>query len=59
MLNTILIILVSVTSITFISFLLGRYIYKRAHNLPTGDCAYCAVNKDKLLKQYRKKYAKK
>ena len=59
MFNTILVTIVSVSSIAFISFLLGRYIYKRAHGLPTGDCACCTINKNKLLKQYRKKYAKK
>ena len=59
MLNTILIVLTTTFSLALILFLLGRYIYKRSHNMPTGDCAYCKVGVNKLLKQYRKKYAHK
>lgn len=53
-------IILAVVSILFslalIGSLVGSYVYKRSHNLPTGDCAYCHANKDKILKEYRKKY---
>lgn len=42
-------------SLTLIGVLLGRYIYKRMHNLPTGDCACCQINTKKILKKYHKK----
>ena len=41
-------------SLFLIGTLVGRYIYKRMHNLPTGDCACCQINTKKILKQYRK-----
>ena len=59
MFNTILVIVTATLSVSFILFLLGRYIYKRMNGLPTGDCAYCKVNTKKMLKQYRKKYSQK
>lgn len=53
-LSTLLAIIVITLSVLFIGFLLGRYIYKRAHHLPTGDCAYCHKSTKKLIKEYRK-----
>ena len=38
----------------FFSFLIGRYIYRKTHNLPTGDCAMCHKSTKKLLKEYHK-----
>ena len=58
-LSIILIVIVSILSTILILGLLISYIYKRRKGLPTGDCAYCHVNKDKIIKQYHKKYAKK
>ena len=52
-------IIVIVASIAFIGTLLGIYIYKRIHHLPTGDCAYCHKGKDKLLKEYHKQFGNK
>lgn len=49
-------ILVLVAVITFISAIIGFYIYKKAHHLPTGDCACCHKNKKQLLKDYHKKF---
>lgn len=57
-LSTILAIIVISSSVIFIGTLLAIYFYKRAHNIPTGDCAYCHINKNKILKQYHKKYCK-
>ena len=53
-------ILVIALIIAFLSFLIIRYIYKKAKGLPTGECACCANKKkgNNLLKQYNKKYHK-
>ena len=47
-------IIVAVICICFVGFLIGRYIYKRVHHLPTGDCACCHKSKKQLLKEYHK-----
>jgi len=52
-------IVVIVAVVIFLSALLISYIYKRVHNIPTGDCAECRKGTAKLLKEYHKKYAKK
>ncbi len=45
--------------VIFLCSMLGVYIYKKFKHLPTGDCAYCSFNnKNKLLKEYHKKYGK-
>ncbi len=49
-------IIVIIAVVIFLGVLLGIYIYRRSKNLPTGDCAYCHKNKNKLLKEYHKKY---
>ena len=41
-------------SLSLIGFLVGRFVYRRMHGLPTGDCESCHINTKKLLKQYRK-----
>ena len=51
-------VLVLVAIVAFLAAVLGTYIYKRVHHLPTGDCACCHKNTKKLLKQYHKKYDK-
>ena len=43
-------------SLALIIYLLGSYIYKRKHHLPTGDCSYCHKKKGQILKDYRKFY---
>ena len=40
--------------ILFFAFLIGRYIYRKIHHLPTGDCAMCHKSTKKLLKEYHK-----
>ena len=55
-LNTLLIVLVITISVLLVGFLLGRYIYRKVHHLPTGDCACCHTSKEKMLKKYHKKY---
>ena len=47
-------VLVLVGVISFVALVLGRYIYKKIHHIPTGDCACHHINKKKILKQYRK-----
>ena len=51
-------ILVLVLIVGFISFLIGRYFYRKTHGLPTGECACCANTKkgNNLVKKYNKKY---
>ncbi len=55
-LSILLMVLTIVFSLGFIGLLVGRYIYKRSHNLPTGDCASCYLKSKKFLKEYHKKY---
>lgn len=43
----------------FFGAIIGSYIYKKVHHLPTGECACCHASKKKLLKQYHKMYEKK
>ena len=47
-------ILVIVTVVAFLATMLGVYIYKKTHHLPTGECACCHKSKKQLLKEYRK-----
>ena len=39
----------------FFGALIGNYIYRKKHHLPTGDCAYCKSSKS-FVKAYRKAY---
>ena len=57
--SILLAIFVILFSLCLIGFLIGNYVYKRKHNLPTGDCAYCKSKKNKLLKDYHKLYGNK
>ena len=47
-------ILVVVATAIFFAAILGVYIYKKTHHLPTGECACCHKSKKQLLKEYRK-----
>ena len=51
-------ILTIVLTFAFLAMVIGVYIYKRAHHLPTGDCACCHKSKKQLLKDYYKQYPK-
>ena len=51
-------ILVVVATLIFLSAVIGVYIYKRVHHLPTGDCAYCHKSKKQLLKKFYKEFPK-
>lgn len=53
-LSILLAIICTLISLGLIGYLVGSYVYKRKHNLPTGDCACCHINTKRLLKQYRK-----
>ena len=52
--SLLLAIVTIISSLVLIGFLVGSYVYKRMHNLPTGDCACCHTNTKKLLKKYHK-----
>ena len=45
-------ILVISLVITFLGVVIGRYIYKKMHHLPTGECACCHKGVKQLLKEY-------
>ncbi len=47
-------ILAIVLVVAFLSFVIGQYIYKKVHHLPTGDCECCHKNKKQLLNEYHK-----
>ena len=49
-------ILVIIAVITFFMVLIGRYIYKKKNNLPTGDCAYCHKGSKEMIKEYHRYY---
>ena len=51
-------ILVVVATLIFLSTVIGVYIYKRVHHLPTGDCACCHKSKKQLLKEFYKEFPK-
>jgi hypothetical protein len=51
-------ILVLVAIVVFFATLIGVYAYKKAHNIPTGECAACQAKSKRMLKEYRKKYGK-
>lgn len=55
--SILLAVFVILFSLSLIGYLIGAYIYKRKHNLPTGDCAYCHKKKGQILKEYRKFYS--
>ena len=38
----------------FLIGLLGVYVYKKMHHIPTGECACCHKSTKKLLKEYHK-----
>ena len=49
-------IIVIIAVVAFVGTLLGIYIYRRKHNIPTGDCSACKSRN--LVKEYRKLYPK-
>ena len=52
-------ITVIVLAVSFVLFILGRYIYKRVKGLPTGECECCHKGVKKMLKEYHKTYSNK
>ncbi len=52
-------ILVISMVVIFLAAIIGSYIYKKIHHIPTGDCAACQAKGKKLLKEYHKVYGKK
>ena len=51
-------ILVLISAIGFVLTILGIYIYKKIHHIPTGECENCHKSKKELLKEYHKRYSK-
>ena len=49
-------ILVIALVVAFLVFVIARYIYKKIHHLPTGECECCHSHKSNLVKDYHKKY---
>ena len=57
--NTIWIeVLVLILTAAFFALLIGIRIYKKKHNIPTGDCCECHKKKAKFLNDYHKVYPK-
>ena len=52
--SILLIVVTVIFVVAFFGTLIGRYIYKKIHHLPTGDCACCYKSKKQLLKEYHK-----
>ena len=52
-------ILVLVLALGFVATIIGVYIYKKIHHLPTGECEICHKSKKQLLKEYHACYGKK
>lgn len=51
-------ILVIAIVVAFVGVVVGRYIYKKVHHLPTGECECCHKSNKQLLKEYHKEYKK-
>lgn len=51
-------IIVVAVVVAFLGFVLGRYIYKKVHHLPTGECECCHKSTKQLLKEYHEQYRK-
>lgn len=51
-------LLVIVFSILVVFGNIGYFIYRKIKKKPTGECQYCKINTQKILKNYRKKYSK-
>ena len=51
-------ILVIAIIVLFLGFVIGRYIYKKAHHLPTGECECCHKGTKQMLKEYHKENQK-
>lgn len=51
-------IIVIIALLGFFGSMIGVYIYKKKHHIPTGECSSCATRKNALLKAYYKKYKK-
>ena len=49
-------IIVVILVLAFFGALIGNYIYKKKHHIPTGECSSCKSSR--FLKEYRKAYPK-
>ena len=47
-------ILVIAAVVIFLGSVIGVYIYKKIHHMPTGECACCHKSSKQLVKQYHK-----
>ena len=53
--NTIWIEIIAILAIVaFLSIIIGIYVYKKTHHLPTGECACCHKSGKQLVKEYHK-----
>lgn len=51
-------VIVIVATLTFVLGYIGVYLYKRYHNIPTGDCSVCKKRMSKMVKKLQKDYRK-
>ena len=58
--NEILLIILTIFVVfLFFGAIIGTYIYRKVHHLPTGECACCHTSTKKMLKKYHKMYGQK
>lgn len=51
-------VIVIICTLAFVLGYIGVYIYKRMHNIPTGDCSVCKKRMNKMVKKLQKEYHK-
>lgn len=52
--NIILIIVTVILVVAFFAYLIGSYIYKKSHHIPTGECAGCSSKMRRAFDQAKK-----
>ena len=51
-------IIVIIAAVSIVTINIAIHFKKRIKGEAVGECANCHINKDKILKQYHKKYCK-
>ncbi len=51
---TLLEIVIIILAVSYVCWVFGSAIYKHYHNLPTGDCACCALKNKRIVRKINK-----
>lgn len=51
-------VILIILSVSFVSFIFGRMIYRRIKGMPNEECSSCKVKTKKILKSVKKELAK-